>query len=73
MSKKSSRPRIENEDQYEALRDLGMNKQKAARIANTPDMGRKGGKAKKYEERTKGDLYQQARKVGVEGRSKMNK
>jgi hypothetical protein len=54
MSKKSSRPRIENEDQYEALRDLGMNKQKAARIANTPDMGMKGGKAKNTKNVPKG-------------------
>lgn len=42
--------RIKNEDQYEALRDKGYSKEKAARIANTPDAGKKGGKAKSYEE-----------------------
>lgn len=66
-------PRIKNEEQYEALRDKGYSKQKAARIANTPDSGEKGGKAKPYEEWTKDDLYAQAKRVGIEGRSKMNK
>ncbi|KQC34383.1 MULTISPECIES: Rho termination factor N-terminal domain-containing protein [Nonlabens] len=67
------RPSIKNEDQYEALRDKGYSQEKAARIANTPDSGEKGGEAKKYEDRTKEDLYQQAKKVGIDGRSKMNK
>ncbi|GAA4271998.1 Rho termination factor N-terminal domain-containing protein [Aquimarina gracilis] len=68
-----SRPRIKNEEQYEALRDKGYSKEKAARIANTPDSGEKGGKASNYEDRTKKELYEQAKKIGVEGRSKMNK
>lgn len=66
-------PRIKNEDQYQALRDKGYSKEKAARIANTDDAGEKGGKAKPYEEWTKDALYQQAKKVGIEGRSKMDK
>ncbi len=66
-------PQIKNEEQYEALRDKGMSKQKAARIANTPDSGKKGGKADKYEERSKKELYDKAREVGIEGRSKMSK
>ncbi|QLE02129.1 Rho termination factor N-terminal domain-containing protein [Galbibacter sp. BG1] len=66
-------PRIKNEDQYEALRDKGYSKEKSARIANTPDAGEKGGKAKKYEEWTKDELYEQAKNVGIDGRSKMNK
>lgn len=65
--------RIKNEDQYEALRDQGYSKEKSARIANSPDSGKKGGKAEKYEERTKEELYQQAKKVGIDGRSKMTK
>lgn len=68
-----SRPRIKNEEQYEALRDKGYSKEKAARIANTENSGEKGGKAAPYEERTKEELYQQAKKIGIEGRSKMNK
>lgn len=67
------KPRIKNEAQYEALIDKGYSKEKAARIANTPDSGKKGGKAKKYEEWTKQELYDQAKNVGIEGRSKMNK
>lgn len=67
------RPSIQNEEQYEALRDKGYSKQKAARIANTPDAGEKGGKAEPYEERTKDELYEQAKDVGIDGRSKMDK
>lgn len=66
-------PSIMNNEQYEALRDKGMSKEKAARIANTPDSGTKGGHASKYEKRTKKELYDQAKKIGIEGRSKMNK
>jgi hypothetical protein len=66
-------PRIKNEDQYQALRDKGYSKEKAARIANTPDSGKKGGKAEKYEKWTKDELYEQAKNVGIEGRSKMDK
>ncbi|MDT0295474.1 Rho termination factor N-terminal domain-containing protein [Mesonia ostreae] len=67
------KPRIKNEDQYEALRDKGYSKEKSARIANTPDAGKKGGEAKKYEDWTKENLYEQAKNVGIENRSKMNK
>jgi len=66
-------PRIKNEEQYEALRDKGYSKEKSARIANTPDSGKKGGKAKPYEQWTKEELYDQAKNVGISGRSKMKK
>ena len=66
-------PTIKDDAQYEALRDEGMSKQKAARIANTPDAGEKGGKASNYEDRTKQELYEEAKRVGIEGRSKMSK
>ncbi|GAA3768431.1 DUF7218 family protein [Flavobacterium ginsengiterrae] len=66
-------PRIKNEAQYEALVKKGYSKEKSARIANTPNAGEKGGKAKPYEEWTKEELYEQAKKVGVPGRSYMNK
>jgi hypothetical protein len=36
---------VKNEKQYEALRDKGMSKQRAARIANSPDASRHGGEA----------------------------
>jgi len=73
MAKKTNIPQIKNEEQYEALRDKGYSKEKAARIANTPDSGKKGGKSKEYEKWTKDELYEQARKVGIDGRSAMNK
>lgn len=69
----NKRPSIKNEDQYEALRDKGYSKEKAARIANTPDSGKKGGKASNYEDRTKKELYNKAKEVDIEGRSKMDK
>ena len=34
---------IKNEKQYESLRDKGMSKARAARIANSPDASRHGG------------------------------
>ena len=64
---------IKNEDQYEALRDQGYSKEKSARIANSPNSGKKGGKAEKYEDRTKEELYEQAKNVGIERRSTMSK
>lgn len=66
-------PSIKNDKQYEELRDKGMSKEKAARIANTDNSGKKGGKADQYENRTKEELYEQAKKVGIEGRSDMTK
>lgn len=70
---KDHRKQIKDDAKYEALRREGMGKTKAARIANTPNSGKKGGKATKYEERTKEELYEQAKKVGISGRSKMSK
>lgn len=66
-------PRIKNEEQYQALLDKGYSKEKSARIANTPNSGKKGGKAKPYEEWTKDELCAQAKNVGIDGRSKMKK
>lgn len=62
--------RIKNEEQYEALRDEGMSKEKAARIANSSNINHN---STPYEERTKEELYQQAKNIGIEGRSNMNK
>lgn len=71
--KKSPGPQVKDKDQYEALRDKGYNKEKSARIANSKGAEHRGGKAKDYEDQTKQELYDQAKKVGIEGRSKMNK
>ena len=72
MAKKTDN-RIKNLEQYEALREQGYSKSKSARIANTPDAGVKGGKASTYESRTKSELYEKAKQIGIKGRSKMNK
>ncbi len=64
---------IKDKDQYEALRDKGMSKEKAARIANTPDASKKGGKADTYEDMTKDELYHRAQIVDIQGRSDMTK
>ena len=73
MSDKDHGPQIKNDDQYEALREKGMSKEKAARIANSNNAGEKGGKSKPYEDRTKDELYAQAKKIGIDNYSTMNK
>ena len=37
------RPSVKNEKQYEALKDKGMSKERAAKIANSPGASRRGG------------------------------
>ncbi len=69
---------IKDEEVYEALRDKGASKEKAARIANAQanddmDPSEKGGKAPPYEDWTKDDLYERAQEIGIEGRSDMTK
>lgn len=38
------RPSVKNEDQYEALKEEGMSKERTARIANSPGASSRGGK-----------------------------
>jgi hypothetical protein len=67
---------IKDDEQYEALRREGASKEKAARVANSgsrSSTGRKGGSASSYEDRSKQELYEKAREVGIEGRSGMSK
>jgi hypothetical protein len=70
---------IKDEKTYRALRDDGASKEKAARIANASanqgkkTVSKKGGKGESYEDRTKSELLQRAREIGIEGRSKMDK
>ncbi|MGE4314318.1 MAG: Rho termination factor N-terminal domain-containing protein [Pseudobdellovibrionaceae bacterium] len=78
MPSRKHAPQIKNPDTYEALRKDGASKEKAARIANAqanddqhPSL--KGGKGKPYEERSKEELYDKAKEIGIEGRSKMDK
>lgn len=68
-------PSIKDDERYEALREQGMSKEKAARIANTPAevAGRRGGEADPYEEWTLDELRDRAAEIGIEGRSDMDK
>lgn len=66
--------RIKNPEQYEALREQGYSKEKSARIANAgKEASIKGGKAPKYEEWTKDELYKKAKEIGLSGISRLNK
>ncbi|HVM00783.1 MAG TPA: Rho termination factor N-terminal domain-containing protein [Egibacteraceae bacterium] len=75
MGQKDHGPSIKDDEQYEALRDKGMSKEKAARIANTDRSaaGKRGGSSAPYEEWTVDDLRERAKEIGVEGRSGMSK
>ena len=70
-------PSVKDPEMYEALRDDGASKEKAARIANAKaggeDVSQKGGEAEDYEDRTKEELEDRAREIGIEGRSEMSK
>ena len=69
------RPTIINDHQYEALREQGMSKEKAARIANSDpkEMARNRKHEGPYEEWPLGDLKAKAREVDIKGRSAMTK
>lgn len=71
-------PSVKKPDTYESLVDKGESKEKAARIANAQANteqapSKKGGRADRYEDRSKDDLYAVAQEVGIEGRSEMTK
>jgi hypothetical protein len=69
---------IKDDETYEALREDGASKEKAARIANaqansSQNPGKKGGGQPPYEDWTKDDLYERAQELEIEGRSEMDK
>lgn len=72
-------PSIKDPDMYEALREEGASKEKAARISNAAanqgrsKVGRRGGEAEDYDERTKDELLERARELDIAGRSSMTK
>ncbi|MEL6647485.1 MAG: Rho termination factor [Pseudomonadota bacterium] len=73
-----SKNSLKNPDVYDALRDKGHSKSKAAAISNAQaneDMNpsEKGGKAPAYEKWTKDDLYDRATELEIDGRSQMTK
>ncbi|SNT41954.1 DUF7218 family protein [Tropicimonas sediminicola] len=71
-------PSVKDDDTYEALRDKGYGKSKAAAIANAqsnPAMSpsERGGKAPPYEDWTKDELMDRAQELDISGRSTMTK
>ncbi|WP_028955847.1 hypothetical protein [Sulfitobacter sp. 20_GPM-1509m] len=71
-------PSIKDDETYEALREDGASKEKAARIANAQansdqHPSEKGGKQSPYEDWTKDDLYARAQELEIDGRSDMTK
>jgi hypothetical protein len=75
MPSKDHGPSVKDDEQYESLREQGMSKEKAARIANTPrhTAAKRGGASPPYEEWTKDELYDRAKEIGIEGRSSLSK
>jgi len=66
-------PQIKNGELYEKLRDEGNSKEKAARIANAQAEGTLDHRGTHLEDRSKDDLEKEAKKIGIEGRSEMDK
>jgi hypothetical protein len=79
MPQRSPGPSVKDKKMYEELRKKGEGKGKSARIANTAagssrtKVGKKGGKGGDYDDWTKNELMDKARKVGITGRSSMSK
>ena len=77
--KKDPGPSVKDPEVYEALRDDGASKEKAARIANAAaaqgrsKVGERGGEAGDYEDRTVEELRKRAAELDIEGRSSMRK
>jgi hypothetical protein len=73
MPGKDPGPEIKKPDMYEALRDNGMSKEKAARISNAKANGSLDHDSRDLEDRTKEELYDEAKDIGIDGRSEMSK
>ncbi|MBO0845922.1 MAG: hypothetical protein J2P22_10940 [Nocardioides sp.] len=59
---------VKNEKQYEALKDKGMSKQRAARIANSPGASSRGGKSSgSGSDSSQGGTTAQKKKAGRKG------
>ena len=58
---------VKNEKQYEALKDKGMSKQRAARIANSPGASSRGGKSSSKSSSSQGGTTAQKKAAGRKG------
>jgi len=73
--KKKPGPSVKDDEVYEAIRDEGGSKEKAARIANASanssrgSVGRLGGQAGSYDDWKVEDLRKRAKELGLSGYS----
>lgn len=76
---RQQRPQLKDPELYERLREEGASEEKAARISNAAakegrsEVGRRGGKAEDYEDRTVEELRDRAKELGITGYSKLRK
>ena len=68
----ATRASVKNEKQYDALKEKGMSKERAAKIANSPDASSKGGKksgkgGSKTSNASQGGTTAQKKKAGRKG------
>lgn len=79
MPRRDPGPSVKDKELYETLRDDGNSKEKSARIANAAAassrsaVGRRGGKAGRYDDWTVAELRSRAAEIDISGRSKMDK
>jgi hypothetical protein len=66
-----TRASVKNEKQYEALKDKGMSKERAAKIANSPGASSRGGKSSgsgtRRNDSSQGGTTAQKKKAGRKG------
>jgi len=73
--KKKPGPSVKDDKVYEAVRDQGGSKEKAARVANASaargrsSVGKKGGKSGSYDDWKVEDLRKRAKELGLSGYS----
>ena len=63
-------PSVKDDKQYEGLRKKGMSKERAAKIANTPDASKKGGKRSGGGKKSGGGTKAQKAAAGRKGGKK---
>jgi hypothetical protein len=79
MPQRKHGPTVKDSKTYEKVRQSGASKEKAARIANEAarsgrrTVGKRGGRSQKLEDQNVDELRKRAARIGIQGRSEMNK